>query len=72
MGSSLARRVMKLEAARNGCSACGGRGSLTVVFVARGLPAAEPDRCPACGRSLVVEIHELTMEEWHGREDACA
>lgn len=72
MSGALARRVRRLEAAREGCVSCGGRGSLTVVFVARGLPAAEPDRCPACGLSLVVEIHELTLEEWHGREDACA
>ena len=72
MGRALTRRVRRLEAAREGCASCGGRGTLTVVFMARGEPPTEPKQCLACGRSLVVEIHELTLEEWHGREDACA
>lgn len=72
MGRTLARRVKRLEATREACASRGGRGALSVVFTARAEPPAQPKPCPACGRSLIVQIHELTLEEWHGREDACA
>ena len=76
MSRSLRQRIRRLEAARAGCTACGGRGVLTVVFTRRDGNPSRGDyplrRCPSCGQSLVVEIVEMTMEEWHGRQNALA
>ena len=72
MARSLARRVRRLEAAREGCAVCGGQGALSVVIADHDDQSQPPRACPACGKSLVVEIHKLTMEEWHGRQNALA
>jgi len=69
MPRPLASRVARLEARHpRACRACGGRGRVAVVYPARGESAEGRPGCGACGRVLVVEVNEVPLGVWHGRQ----
>jgi hypothetical protein len=65
----LTRRMDRLEARRPpSCGVCGGRGRVAVVYASRGESAHNRPGCAGCGAVLAVEVHEISVEAWHGRK----